>query len=91
MNTPNLTENEIAVLIALNNNHYGDHGSRVIWDWAVNDSFKPTTLTGKSLAGVIGSLAKKGLVSCAEYDVNEGTISINSEVEALADRLEAAQ
>lgn len=55
-----LTENEFAVLQSLAFNNYGDWGSDV-WSWAVNDSQKPSGLTGKTLSGVVSSLCTKGL------------------------------
>lgn len=68
-----LTQNEVAVLKSLANNHYGDDGDGV-WAWAVNDSRTPSGITGKALSGVVGSLCKKGLISSEEYEKNEDVI-----------------
>lgn len=55
-----LTPSELKVLKALAFNHYGD--SEGTWAWAVNESLHPSGITGKALSGVVGSLAKKGLI-----------------------------
>ena len=60
------TENEYAVLQSLAFNHYGDGGSDV-WSWAVNDSQKPSGLTGKTLSGVVASICKKGLYTSHSF------------------------
>jgi DNA-binding MarR family transcriptional regulator len=73
----NLTDNEIAVLRSLANNHYGDEGDGV-WSFAINDSDTPSGITGPSLSGVIGSLCKKGLIRSEEYDRNEDVIWMNA-------------
>lgn len=68
-----LTENETKVLKSLANNNYGEQGDGV-WSNAVNDSLTPSGITGSSLAGVIGSLCKKGVITSQEYDRNEEVI-----------------
>ena len=55
-----LTGLEMKVLKALAFNHYGEGGET--WSWATNESTYPSGVTGKSLSGVLASLAKKGLV-----------------------------
>lgn len=66
----NITTNELAVLNALSNNHFGD-GEPCVWIWSncINQSSKPSGLEGKSLSGVVSSLCSKGL---AEVDGNTG-------------------
>lgn len=62
-----LTDSEQKVLKSLANNNYGDQGDGV-WSWAVNESLTPSGITGNALAGVVGSLVKKGLYRSEEYD-----------------------
>jgi len=66
-----LTENEFAVLQSLAFNAYGDGGSDV-WAWAVNDSSKPSGITGKALSGVVSSLCKKGLYKTGDAGGKDG-------------------
>jgi hypothetical protein len=66
----NLTENEAKVMLALKNNDYGDNGHGV-WSWAVNHSLNPSGMEGHALAGVVGSLVKKGLYFSDEYEKGE--------------------
>jgi DNA-binding MarR family transcriptional regulator len=82
----NLTESEIAVLRSLANNHYGDKGDGV-WSWAVNHSDTPSGITGKALSGVMGSLAKKGLITSEEYERNEDVIWMTDEGKATVESL----
>lgn len=65
-----LTENEIKVMRSLANNAYGDNGDGV-WSWAVNESMEPSGIEGHALAGVVGSLVKKGLYRSEEYEKGE--------------------
>lgn len=77
----NLTANEIAVMCALANNYYGDNGDSDngdgVWSWAINDSYTPSDVTGKSLSGTVSSLIKKGLISSQEFEKNEDVIWMN--------------
>lgn len=57
-----LTDSETKVLKALRDNHYGE--GECTWAFDVNHSESPSGITGKALAAVIGSLQKKGLISC---------------------------
>lgn len=68
-----LTANEVAVLKSLANNYYGD-GQGGVWSWAVNDSDTPSGIEGKALSGVVGSLAKKGVVYSEKYSPKEDVI-----------------
>ena len=68
-----LTDKEHSVMQALMFNNYGENGDGV-WSWAVNDSDKPSCVSGKELSGVVGSLAKKGLLSSEEYERNQAVI-----------------
>jgi hypothetical protein len=68
-----LTTNEAAVMLSLKHNHYGTDGDGV-WAWAINDSQKPSGITGKELSGVVGSLAKKGYLTSEEYDRGQNVI-----------------
>ena len=72
-NAITLTENEAAVMLSLKHNHYGDEGDGV-WSWAINESQKPSGITGKTLSGVVGSLAKKGMLVSEEYDRGQDVI-----------------
>ena len=65
-----LTESETKVMLALKNNSYGDNGNGV-WSWAVNDSLEPSGIEGHALAGVVGSLVKKGIYISDEYEKGE--------------------
>ena len=67
-----LTESEFAVLQSLAFNYYGDGGSDV-WSFAVNDSDKPSGLTGKILSGVVASICKKGLYKVADAGGKDGS------------------
>ena len=69
----NLTNSEIAVLKSLANNYYGEQGDGV-WSFAINESSTPSGLEGKALAGVVGSLCKKGMIVSEEYEKNEWVI-----------------
>lgn len=53
----NLTDNEIAVLIASRNNEYGDCIEYGTWSFTVCDN---ANLTEKVYRGVVSSLIKKG-------------------------------
>ncbi len=74
-----ITESERKVLTALQYNHYEDG----IWSWAVNHSEKPSGIEGHQLAGVVGSLVKKGLVISEEYEPNESVIYVTDAGKAL--------
>jgi DNA-binding MarR family transcriptional regulator len=65
-----LTDNETKVMRALANNAYSENGDGV-WSWAVNDSMEPSGIEGHALAGVVGSLVKKGIYRSAEYEKGE--------------------
>lgn len=75
MNTQ-LTPNEKAVLIALVYNHYStsDDENGMTWANCINDSDKPSGIKGKTLSGVVSSLAKKGWLSCGGSG-NDATIA----------------
>lgn len=64
----NITANELAVLKALNSNHFGSAGEWV-WSNCINDSSSPSGIEGKALSGVVSSLCSKGL---AQVDGNTG-------------------
>ena len=66
-----LTANEYEVLQSLAFNNYGDGGSDV-WSWAVNESQKPSTISGKALSGVVGSICKKGLYKTGDNGDKHG-------------------
>lgn len=57
-----LTASETAVILAIAFNHFSDEPGAEIWVDSINDSSKPSGITGKALSGVIASLVKKGLV-----------------------------
>jgi hypothetical protein len=67
----NVTTNEMSVLRALMTNFFITNGaeptsyeqaSAETWSDSINDASEPSSLEGKALAGVCGSLAAKGLV-----------------------------
>lgn len=59
-----LTANETAVLNAIAYNFYGDGPGSDIWADSINDSSKPSGLSGNVLSGTVSSLSQKGLISC---------------------------
>ena len=62
LNCDNLTDNEIAVLIASRNNEYGDCIEYGTWSFTVCDN---ANLTEKVYRGVVSSLIKKGYATVA--------------------------
>jgi len=76
-----LTENEKRVLLAIKYNYYQpDNGEGIdfngsIWSDSINDSNRPSGINGKELSGVVGSLAKKGLVDTSD-DGKDSTVWI---------------
>ena len=69
------TVKEQAVLVAIYWNFYGNCGisertgreqrlDSPVWSDCINHSSKPSGVEGRSLPGVVSSLAKKGLVTC---------------------------
>ena len=59
-----LTTNETAVLLAIAFNDFGDGPGTEIWADCINESSKPSGITGKALSGVVSSLANKGFILC---------------------------
>lgn len=61
-----ITDNERKVLAAIKHNYFaaGNFGDDAPWIWSdcINDSDKPSGIEGKTLSGICGSLATKGLV-----------------------------
>lgn len=57
---PNLTQNEKEMILAIVNSEYSSEPGDLVWSFSVCGT--------KEKAGVVGSLAKKGLVSCQDYD-----------------------
>ena len=62
LNCDNLTDNEIAVLIASRNNEYEDCIEHSTWSFTVCDN---AHLSEKVYRGVVSSLIKKGLATVA--------------------------
>lgn len=65
----NVTQNELAVLKALNGNFFSNESCDWVWSNCINDSNAPSGIEGKTLSGVVSSLCAKGL---AEVDGNTG-------------------
>lgn len=59
-----LTANETAVLNSIAHNFYGYGPGSDIWADSINDSEKPSGLSGNVLSGTVSSLAQKGFISC---------------------------
>jgi len=67
-----ITQNEAAVLRAIATNCYNvmnygnpscyEEANQEIWTNLINDAEYPSGIEGKSLSGVCGSLARKGLI-----------------------------
>ena len=57
-----LTANETAVILAIAFNYFSNEPGAEVWVDCINESSKPSGVTGKALSGVIASLVKKGLV-----------------------------
>ena len=85
-----LTPNETAVMTALAYNNYSigdDPQDGQTWSELINDSSKPSGITGKSLSGVVSSLVKKNLIYSSEYDRNEFVIGFTSEGAKIAEAI----
>ena len=85
-----ITPNEAAVLRAIATNcfnvlNYGaptcyEEANQEIWTDLINDAEYPSGITGKTLSGVCGSLAKKGLIqSFTGFEAGEATIMMTRE------------
>lgn len=59
-----LTENEKKVLKSIYYNFFGNSPGDWVWSDCINESKFPSGLHGKTLSGVVASLAKKNLVYC---------------------------
>ncbi len=68
----NLTKNEIAVLTAIDSSEYGDSLQDTVWTFTIAQN---SSLTPRSIPGIVASLLKKGLVHVGESD-GEKTIGI---------------
>lgn len=71
----NLTENEIAVLMAIYANNFHGDPDGPIWADCINDSALPSGLEGKALAAVCSNLAQKGLIT-TEGTGRDSTITL---------------
>lgn len=60
-----LTVKEFQVLEAIDNSDYGCYLTDAVWTWDVVDN---APMSAKAVAGVIGSLVKKGLVEVSSID-----------------------
>jgi len=70
-----LTLKEHEVLVNdLGNNNFSEAGE-LVWSWSISDC---CTVHRSQIAGVISSLAKKGLVVC-EGQGNESTVRVTSD------------
>lgn len=68
LNADNLTENEVAVLIASRNNEYADCYDEPTWSFSVCDN---SGLNSKVYRGVVSSLIKKGYARVSGYDEDQ--------------------
>jgi hypothetical protein len=62
---PATTENELRVLNAIRYNYFNSAAEPVgheVWSLQIEDSNRPSGLSGRTLSGVCASLARKGLV-----------------------------
>lgn len=64
----NLTDKELEVLKAIDNDCYGDNILDAVWTWSVADSL---SMAAASFPGVVASLSKKGFVT-SYHDVHAG-------------------
>lgn len=60
-----LTANETSVLASIAFNNFGDGPGTDIWADCINDSSRPSSLTGVQLSGTVSSLKQKGLIHCS--------------------------
>ena len=85
-----ITANEAAVLRSIATNCYNvmnygvpscyEEANQEIWTNLLNDAEFPSGLEGKTLSGVCGSLAKKGLTkSFTGFEAGEATIMMTKE------------
>ncbi len=74
---PKLTEKELEVLTAIDNDCYGDNICDAVWTWSVADELE---MDAASFPGVVASLSKKGLVKAFQdrhaAAEDESTLSI---------------
>lgn len=70
-----ITRNEHKVLRAILTNDFQAGGT---WANCINDASEPSGIEGKALAGVVSSLAKKGLLICGGRG-SDATVQFASE------------
>ena len=80
-----ITKNEAIVLNMIARNYFqtdlaqiaieGRWGDSGIWSEQIEDTSAPEKVSGRTLSGVCGSLAVKGLVS-SDYDGEDSTIAL---------------
>ena len=63
-----LTENELAVLTAIDNSEYGDCILDEIWTFSLEYNVPKGGPQGKEISGTCASLKKKGLVNLSHSD-----------------------
>jgi len=72
-----ITPNERAVIVGIYQSEYADGGEQPnIWSWSI----RAPGIAKASLPGIVGSLSKKGLVECEEFDIGarENTVRIST-------------
>lgn len=73
----NLTNNELAVLRAIDNSDYGDRLTDGVWFFSVADAMQADGPRGLALAGTVSSLVQKGAV-WVDGKGNDSTIGITA-------------
>jgi|TARA_R110001606_G_scaffold151568_2_gene292072 hypothetical protein len=80
-----LTENELEVLKAIDNSEYGDFLTDDIYAWSIADNIQNVTIG--SVAGIVSSLNKKGLIVSRGTGDDAGVRITNEGVKVYVDKV----
>jgi len=73
MNTIKITDNELAVLTAIDASEYGDNIHDAIWAWSIAQN---CPLKATSIGGIVASLQKKGLVTTTDVGTRDAATAM---------------